>query len=156
MEGFNLFNFNKRLFGIMLAVMVSNARAQTVEASIPQHALPGEIKDSFSMIFPVARDVSWAKESDLFVAHWIEVGKDEYAYFTKNGFLRERGMGLTETELPSSIQNIIKAKFKSDQCVKTTKIEEGGLIYFKIEAITEAKTEILFLDRYGRNFTKIQ
>lgn len=81
---------------------------------------PSDLKDNFANRFPLAKNVSWEKSSDLTDASattaqykvvFVEDGKTNWIIYSEKGDILEERQQIEIDQLPQNIYNAIKEKY---------------------------------------------
>lgn len=101
---------------------------------IHQSQVPSVVVNSFKMEFPKAKDVEWERDGDNYnVDFEIDFFTDYEAWFDASGKLIHFTEEISSGELPKAVKDAIKTQYSSYRIDDVKKINENGIISYRVE-----------------------
>ena len=119
---------------IVVAILITGfAQAQKLKES----EIPKTIKESFTKLFPNAKEVKWSKESDTELeAEFETAGKEQSANFDLSGKWMGTETEIEKSELPKSVTDAIAkdfAGYKIEEAEKAETPDKGKFYEVELE-----------------------
>lgn len=114
------------LFGFTVALATVGCAQKTSEKEIPVSA-----KTAFEKNYPMAKEVKWEKEDEMFEVNFDFNGKDYSVLYDANGLCVETEIEMNQHQLPEKAQAYLKTNYAGKKVKEAAVITkaDGTLTY---------------------------
>ena len=121
-----------------------------VEAQdIPQSQVPSVVTNAFHVAYPQASDIEWELHSPLYKVEFEIDRADHDLWFDKEGKVVKHKQDIAIQDLPEAVTKTIQKDFSGYRVDDTDKIEEKGVVSYRVELDGKPNDLMLTLSANG-------
>jgi hypothetical protein len=128
----------------LVVLMFAGVFSACDKNSIKEKDLPSVVKNGFKTKFSQAVDSEWEKRNDHYEVEFEIERKDHSALINEAGVITMIKYDIAATELPQSIDSLLKEQYKNFRLDEIEKIEKGAQIYYQVELDGKKDEHLVF------------
>lgn len=141
----------RKIIVMVILVIVSGiTRAQDNRQAVPE-----DVTESFSMLYPNVKDVVWKNKQADFEANFEQNEKIVSLLFDKNGILKEVRNEIVASDLPAGIRDTFAVEFPEWKIRKASRIDISGAFNYEVEVEKDEQTLFLIFNMRGMLLKKV-
>lgn len=122
---------------------------------IPQSEVPSIILNAFKQHFPKASGIEWERKGEMYEAEF-KIGTADYeVFYNSSGKLMRVKNDIAESELPAVVSSAIKKDFPGYRIKDLEKIDEQGVVTYKMELKKLNEEWDVVYDASGKLLSKV-
>lgn len=138
---------SKSMRTIILITLLSMVYASS--KSQENKAIPPDVVDAFSMLYPVVKDVTWKNKAVDFEANFEQNEKMVSLLFDKNGNLKEVESQINKSDLPVDVSTMLANRYADWNILKVARVNISGTSRYKAEIGKEDQMLELIFNMQG-------
>lgn len=127
----------------LLSMFYASSRSQE------NKAIPPDVIDAFSMLYPAVKDVTWKNKAVDFEANFAQNEKIVSLLFDKNGNLKEVESEINESDLPTTVSIVLAREYTDWTIRKVARVEINGTSRYKAKIGKEDQILELIINTHG-------
>lgn len=117
---------------ILLSAMIF-AFGGAVAQDLPSAQVPSVVANALRVAYPKVAGLEWKRKNDLYHADF-EIGNDDYdVWLDPTGKIIKRKYEIASTQLPASVQAMLKKEYAAYRIDDVEKIEDNGTSTYTVE-----------------------